>query len=550
MTCSFILTWRRKPDETGAEHLIQEKTMLPPADKKKCRAFSTGRENMVTLSIDTSSTALQSSSSRAATLGQDTRKELALEVLAHTSSVTEIAKANGVSRKFLYQQAERASTALEEAFADPNTPEEKILFELPVTKSWLRQFALGLTLICHSSSRGVEELCRDLLDTPLSASTVQNIIREAVPTARTINRQQDLSGIRIGAHDEIFQAGKPVLAGVDVDSTYCYLLSREEQRDAETWGIRLLELSDQGLAVEYTIADAGSGLRAGQQLAWPDIPCHGDVFHIVQDLERLTTYVTNRAMGAINTRESLERKMQRARKKKQGQKLSLKLAAARKAEAQAVSLADNVTILAGWLRHDILSVAGSDLTTRQELFDFIVNELQQLEPLCTHRIGPVRRALKNQRDQLLAFVGLLDEQFEQLATRFCIPTDLIHRLCELEAMDIERPLRWQRETTLRDKAGSRFHEVQQAMREAMEDVQRASSFVENLNSRLRNYFFLRKQIGPDYLELLQFFLNHRAYIRSRVLKRKGKTPAELLTGVSHPRWMELLGHKRFRRQVA
>jgi len=49
-------------------------------------------------------------------------------------------------------------------------------------------------------------------------------------------------------HDEIFQAGKPVLVGADVDSTYCYLLSLEDHRDETTWGVRLLELGDQGLA--------------------------------------------------------------------------------------------------------------------------------------------------------------------------------------------------------------------------------------------------------------------------------------------------------------
>jgi len=31
-----------------------------------------------------------------------------------------------------------------------------------------------------------------------------------------------------------------------------------------------------------------------------------------------------------------------------------------------------------------------------------------------------------------------------------------------------------------------------------------SSLVENLNSRLRSYFFLRRQLGEDYLTLLQF----------------------------------------------
>ena len=50
-----------------------------------------------------------------------------------------------------------------------------------------------------------------------------------------------MSGVCIGAHDEFFQAGQPVLIGVDVDSTSWYLLSLEDQRDAVTWGVRLLD---------------------------------------------------------------------------------------------------------------------------------------------------------------------------------------------------------------------------------------------------------------------------------------------------------------------
>ena len=74
-----------------------------------------------------------------------------------------------------------------------------------------------------------------------------------------------------------------------------------------------------------------------------------------------------------------------------------------------------------------------------------------------------------------------------------------------------------------------------------------SSIIENLNSRLRNYFFLRRRLGPDYLALLQFFLNHRQFLRSERPKRIGKSPAELLTGQSHPHWLEMLGYQRFSR---
>ena len=52
-----------------------------------------------------------------------------------------------------------------------------------------------------------------------------------------------------------------MLVGVDTASTFCYLLSLEEHRDADTWGVRVLELVDQGFAPKSIIADFGSGLR-------------------------------------------------------------------------------------------------------------------------------------------------------------------------------------------------------------------------------------------------------------------------------------------------
>ena len=64
----------------------------------------------------------------------------------------------------------------------------------------------------------------------------------------------------------------------------------------------------------------------------------------------------------------------------------------------------------------------------------------------------------------------------------------------------------------------------------MQPPPRASSLVENLNSRLRNYFFLRRQLGPKYLDLLRFFLNYRTFMRSECPERVGKSPTELMTG--------------------
>ena len=52
---------------------------------------------------------------------------------------------------------------------------------------------------------------------------------------------------------------------------------------------------------------------------------------------------------------------------------------------------------------------------------------------------------------------------------------------------------------------------------------------------------LRRSLGQDYLQLLQFFLNHRRFLRSEHPERVNKSPTELLTGESHPHWLEMLG---------
>ena len=80
--------------------------------------------------------------------------------------------------------------------------------------------------ICHSFYRNVVELFRDLFDTPLSIGTVHNRLEAAAATAAEINQSQALSDIGVGLLDEIFQADKPVLVGVDAASNPLLLARR------------------------------------------------------------------------------------------------------------------------------------------------------------------------------------------------------------------------------------------------------------------------------------------------------------------------------------
>jgi hypothetical protein len=476
----------------------------------------------------------------AARLSEGDRRDLAIQALVRSETISDLADRHGVSRKFIYQQTHKARTALDDAFLSA-TAENHVLFELAVTKAWLRQVIVALALICRGSYRGVIEFMRDLLGISISLGTVHHVLQAAARQAGVINHEQDLSGIRVGLHDEIFQGPIPVLAGVCAASTYCYLLVAAEHRDADTWGVHLLDASRQGLKPEYTIADAGQGQRSGQKAAWGDTPCHGDVFHIQHQYEGLANTLSRLAKGARSRRQKQEDRIGRAGQRGAKGEPGIQLDLARQTEARASWLARDIRTLTQWLSHDVLALAGPKLATRQMLFDFIVEALTRLEPEDARRIRPVRVALQNQRDDLLAFAGVLDEKLTAIARTHEFSEALVREACVLHRLPSTSSVYWQGWNKLRAMTGDRFHALFDAVSHVMAQTPRSSSLVENLNSRLRNYFTLRRHLGDSYLSLLQFFLNHRRFMRSRRAGRNGKSPRELMTGQGHQHWLTLLG---------
>ncbi|MGK7935130.1 MAG: hypothetical protein AB4206_04905 [Xenococcaceae cyanobacterium] len=175
-------------------------------------------------------------SSVAASLNPEQRKQLFLEMQSSTQTKTAIANREGVSRSFLYKQQKIGNQALEKEFNQPKD-ESDILYWIPVTKNWIFQVILGLIFICHSSYRGVVEFLGDLFDYPISVATVHNRVQSVIPKAQEINKSQDLSRVKVGLKDEIFQSRLPVLAGIDAFSTYCYLLAGADHRFGRYLGI-------------------------------------------------------------------------------------------------------------------------------------------------------------------------------------------------------------------------------------------------------------------------------------------------------------------------
>ncbi len=158
-------------------------------------------------------------------------------------------------------------------------------------------------------------------------------------------------------------------------------------------------------------------------------------------------------------------------------------------------MAQEVSILCDWLKQDVLALAGPDWAERAELWDFIVAEFKQRESECRHRIRPVRTALENQKQELLAFAAVLDEKLQEISQRFNIPLYWVRQVCLLIGQKKQENAYWSSWNSLHQKIGYQFYLLFEAVEQAMKETPRASSLVENFNSRLRNYFFLRRTLG-------------------------------------------------------
>ena len=483
-------------------------------------------------------------------LNATTRKQLALNSIARSQSVTGIAESHQVSRKFIYQQRNEAMDAVNDAFEPDAKNDKHVLFYLPVTFAWLAQLILCLVLHCRSSHRGVQKLLLDVFDHEMSLGAIHNIVDDAKNKAKKINDQQDLSNVKLAAQDEIFHYNKPVLTGIDIRSLYCYLLTSEQDREFDTWGIHLLDLKAQGLNPERVFGDDAGSIQAAHKYVYPKIPYDIDNFHIIRDMMNMRRFFRNSLKSCITNRILLQGKVNKAVLTVKNESYQAQLDVANAKEKEMKYLSNTIDTLVQWMQHDVLNMPGLPPQQRYELFDFVLIELEKLAKLYPHRIQSVCTTLKNQKYSLLAFTEVLDNKFQNIADKYVFPLEKIWQMCALQRCKHSSDKYAIRSLPLQDYFGANFDVIEDEVLQALYSTERTSSMVENLNGRLRPYFYLRREIGFGYLDLLRFFLNHTPFLRSAREERQNKTPAEILTDSPHINWLEMLGFTRFKKAAA
>lgn len=396
---------------------------------------------------------------------------------------------------------------------------------------------LSLSLDCHASIDGIRRTFSSVLGTDISAGKISSILTEASKRAESFDDSISLDSIKQGANDEIFQGNTPVLTGIDVESTYVYLLAEAGDRSADTWQLFMEDRKGHGLELEVGISDGGTGLNTGIPKAFPDICIQPDVFHELRPVGAELSRLERKAEKLISQESGLEK---RAHGTKPRKKTLEQLSQIHTKVEAAIYEYELLRILFCWLV-EIFGFSGYSFQDTCMLADWILSEMETAFPGRTKLLEQTKR-IRGKIPQILSFIFRLEKELAGTAREKGISPETFEMMYRQKAYQTCSDEYIRLEYRLGEVLGNDYLMIRQEFNRILEHTKRASSLVENLNSRIRVYMDLKRIVPKRYFTLMKVYFNTRKYHRSRNKERIGKSPIELLTGKEYPDFLEVLGY--------
>ena len=457
--------------------------------------------------------------------------------------VTQLAEEYQVSRKFLYQQRDKAGTVLLAALAAQAPGPKPASGMLAVDTDHLRRSIVTLATAMPGSIRNIQACLELVLETHRSIGFISQTLKQAGEAASQQNRQLALPHPVLGEADEIFQGRNPCLTVVDGHSFAILYLSPQAQRDATTWGVSFLDLQEQGIRFQDVACDGARGIRSGMEQAELSVPLRPDLFHLLREASVLMRRLERQAYKAIEQVDKVRRAEQEANmpKRRQGRPLEVEksLAEAHAYQQQTINRYDWFMWLHGEIRQALEPWTPTDmLVSTQQARETLRTAIVLLKELGDANINAYAKKLAKHEDELLAPLVWLEQQLAPYRQSL----DSQNLDSSMEATIIWAYRHWEE----LEKSGMEnpyqgfppeLHPVVEGFWQALSTFHRSSSLAESIHSWLRPYLQAHRGM-PDWLTpLLQLYWNHHTFQRG---KRKGNTPLSLAGLDDVPTWSQVL----------
>jgi hypothetical protein len=473
-------------------------------------------------------------------------------------TVSTLADEHDVSRKTVYQLREQARDALTAAFAAARVEAPRGSFTWTLTERDVERTIVALRVVTPSSIRDIVAMLPIVYGFGWSYGKIWSVLRRAEQQAKAFLMLVDLAGIKTVALDEMFSQGRPVFAGIDLDTQYLFQLEVHERRTGEAWAKSLGLLRDwQGLVPERVVKDAGSGLARGVQLCWSGKPEErDDLFHAVYMMGKEAYHLERRAYAAIDKEEEALRLREQAKEKAETdrRRVGQLLRKARKNANKAIDRYDTFEAARQEARRvlDLTDTGSGRLRTSVEVVEVLTRVGDQMKAL-GGRVGKVGRYLRNRAPGLGRYLDALGERLRAVTPQAGGP-EAVEAVVRAYQASLDAGRGGSDAVCRKQKQELRAaslnllaigeedpEHIKRAMTAVIPELtqrHRASSAIENLNSVLRPYLVVQKHAEQGFLNLFRFHWNTRKREWGR---GKGTSAYEQLTGVRVNDWPTLLG---------
>ena len=463
------------------------------------------------------------------------RLEAGLSAMFSDRSAEVIASEYGISRSYVYDLKKQAEEVLDYFVMTETVPLPVVAFD----DNQIRKAVLSLSMNCGSSIEGIQRHLNDVYGIHVSIGKISEIITEASIKADDYLEEIDLSSIRQTANDEIFQGNQPILTSVDLESTYIINMCLCDDRSGISWENLMNDRKKQGLNPEISISDGGSGLLSGIPKAFPDIEQRKDIFHAEKDLGIEVTKFERAAYAMIEEEERMIRATSGNRVHK---KTVQKLIELQSHIDQDLKLTDEIVQLYQWLK-ELLGFTGYSSCEVKDALHWICGEMLRLVPEKKSFRKQVH-VFEDNIDKTVAFIHYLQRNIKDIELKHKWKKDSV--LCLYQARSYyrcdEKRSEWDFHCdTLFGFDSEEREKAECELALLISNTYRASSMIENVNGRIRDYIDCKRSVPPLFFSLIQLYLNTKKYRRSEVPERRGKSPLELLTGKSHDSFYQILG---------
>jgi len=219
----------------------------------------------------------------------------------------------------LYRYREKALMAINSAFDEAKGCDTIQI----TTEQKIAQTIVVLRVVCHASIRNIQDFLHLIDGKKYSYGKIQGILSQIGELSKKKLQTLSLQTTKAIAVDEVFQNGRPIFTGVDIETGYLFLMEERPSRDAENWCQVFTSLRDvQGVQPKVIVKDGALGISCGARQAWPTITEQDDLFHVAKELLTMSRKLERKAYRSIekDVEYTLQIKKMRRRMKKTNQK--------------------------------------------------------------------------------------------------------------------------------------------------------------------------------------------------------------------------------------